>query len=157
MALISRRLIQKYINKIRFLFTKEQIKDLLTNLNACDRQSLDREWEIILLAALIEIGSIDYEKNHGGSRKPDFTYFSKQNSLYFCSDITVISDKSYHDINPFHFFQKEVYKIFSKNGIYQGIDIQCKRGSKYIQKGKIHIALPAKNEIPNFVKNNLTS
>ena len=62
---------------------------------------MDFEWETAILFALRQVGKIDYEADHGGTRYADVTfYLSDQGTVSFIADVTTVSDRGLDDENP---------------------------------------------------------
>lgn len=134
------------------------VSEHINKLNTFGKGYLSGEWEVVIINALSKIGSVKYEENLGGDRKPD-VYFESKKIKSFLADITVVSDEGYHDANPVNYFHEEVSRYIKKNNIQasQANRIHIEFGSKTEGKygdQKVKLNLPSKREIPQFVKDN---
>jgi hypothetical protein len=81
-------------------------------LNLCKPQSLDFEWEVVVLNA------VTYETSFGGSSVPDLTFASGISAApEFVADIATVSNKGRHDANPLEFFKRELDRRIRNAGL----------------------------------------
>ena len=158
MAIFSRRDIQTALNSLRGRLTAAQLEELVRRLNGEAQTSLSTEWEAILLYAFGQCGRIEYEKDFGGKRKPDlFFQFGQSGRHEFLADITTVSDIAAHDENPYDVFSDTVHAFLQKKGhTAAGINLSVhdKQVGNY-GNSKIHLLLPEKGKMYQFVKDEL--
>ena len=87
-------------------------------LNLGTKQSLDAEWELIILSALSRVGTNAYELDQGGS-KLDFR-FQDGTGLFVAGDISTVSDDEADRKNPHHHFSSELSRRASQRRITTG-------------------------------------
>lgn len=159
MPLFQRRIVQKLLDENRLILPASVIEDHIRRLNKQDEESLTAEWEVLLIYSLAKIGSIEFERDHGGGRKPDIT-FSSDALGTFVADITTISDKNYDNENPVDYFYECIRNFFKKNGLLaSGISVELESGMEGAEYGnrKVRVYLPPKQDITSFVKRNFKS
>ena len=68
--MLARRSIQRLLDGSAAYLDLPQINRFVTHLNRNNPDSLEAEWELIILAALSSIGIVQHEPNLGGSDDP---------------------------------------------------------------------------------------
>jgi hypothetical protein len=153
MALFSRRVLHRVLVENSNLFlTAKQASDLCKLLNTVRNDYLATEWEQVILNVLSKVGTVSYEPNLGGRRKPDVQFSSTD--LEFVADITAVSDRGLNSSNPVDVFQLELARHLRKHNLVNGgfgfrIDSLARRGSE----SKIRLALPKQAEFGKTIFN----
>jgi len=68
------------------------------HLNRNNRDSIEAEWELLVLTALASMGHVEHEPDLGGAARLDVRFHSS--TLSFVADVTVLSDDTYNAENP---------------------------------------------------------
>src|SRR5256885_9182681 len=118
MAIYSLRILQRLLNENAAFLARRQIKDHVNKLNRNDlafrkgqEPLLDIEWEIVLLNAFSKVGTLNYESDFGGRRKPDLHFISKTDpNQFFVADITALSDKGFEGQNAYNALEDELMR-----------------------------------------------
>ena len=146
MAIFSRRIMQTKLNENRTFIPEKSIKHQVDKLNSI-REHIPTEWEVIVLNALSKIGTVKYEIEYKGPKKPDICFESPM--LEFVADITTVSDSAYEKNNPVEYFFSCLGRFFKKDNLTtRGIHLTF--GSSKKNK-KVIIELPNKNNIEKFI------
>lgn len=119
MALFNRRVIQKCLDVNADFVSDQHLKDWVQRLNRSSEDSIATEWEIVLLRAFANFGTVLHEPNLG-DRRLDLVFESVDFAVKFAADITAISDQPRHDRNPIDRFQDELRRPVEKAGIGSG-------------------------------------
>lgn len=119
MAIFSRRNVQRMLDENDSFIPKKVLQDQVNKLNKNDFQSLDTEWEIAVLNALSKVGTVEHEKNFGGTTNPDI-FFTTTDGHSFIADVRSVSDEGFEDQNPVEYFQIELQQKITKAGITGG-------------------------------------
>ncbi len=155
MAIFSRRDIQGAVNQLKDCLSSEQLRILVGRLNGDASGSLATEWEAVILAAFSKCGRTLYEKEFGGTTKPDvFFRMGQSGSLEFAAEIRAVSDADAHEKNPYEQFQDAIRRFLLNAGRSSaGLHVHVEN----IEEGeygnrKLRLTLPAKAEMDCFVR-----
>lgn len=115
MAIFSNRVLQKIINENSKILTKEQLSHHVKALNRSDQETIDFEWEVVLLNAFSKIGYVSHEPDFGGPSRVDLHYKSLEKSLVeFIADIATVSDRGLAKQNRQEDFSQELNRLLRK-------------------------------------------
>lgn len=154
MALFSRREIQKRLDEVAALLTREQLTTLTDRLNRTDQRAIEAEWELMCLSSLARTGTVRHEHQFpGATRFPDVHF--KNAAIEFIADITAVSDAGYEDENPVDILWKEMRRLIQKHAPLGGLDLAVQSGMHGKPRDqKVKLAIPPQTEIPAFLKRN---
>lgn len=154
MALFSRREIQKRLDEVAGLLTREQLTGLVGRLNKTDRAAIEAEWELMCVSSLARAGSVRHEHRFpGATRFPDIHF--KNATAEFVADITAVSDAGYEEENPIDVLWKEVRKLLQKHAPFGGFDMAVSSAMQGKPRDqKVKLAIPPRHDIPAFLKRN---
>src|SRR5438034_5346379 len=93
--MFARRSIQKLLNESGGFLMPAQLERLAARLNARNRDAVEAEWELVVLAALASIGAIEHEADLGGSTRLDVRFHALALGR-FVADIRTVSDETYN-------------------------------------------------------------
>jgi hypothetical protein len=118
MAIFSRRVLQRILDKNAHFLSRGQIRSQVDHLNRMHAESsVHAEWEVVLLNAFCKIGKVFHEKKFGGARKGDIYFESLADSKdAFLADITTISDKGLDKLTSFQWLFDELMRIVKEYG-----------------------------------------
>ncbi len=111
------------------------MKKIVDRLNRCGRESLDAEWELIMLSALARVGSVDYEPPLGGSANLDFM-FSDTSGLRVVGDITAVSDEEVDRQNPIDPLVRELRRKAQDRQLEGSFGIAVGSGAEQSRSGR---------------------
>lgn len=117
MAIFSRRTIQQMINENAAFLTEEQIDKQISKLDSNSFQSIDTEWEVVVLNVFSKVGQVEHEPDLGTSRKLDLLFTHHVDRSQFVADITTISDEKYEDETPLKAFGIELRQRIERVGL----------------------------------------
>lgn len=123
-VVLSRRVIQRLLDKSLSFSSQAQAKDLCRRLNKGNREALDAEWELIVFTALASIGKVEYERP-GERTRPDIHFRSQ--TLSFVADVRTVSDQNYDRENPLRELIDEVHQITPYGGYHRQPRFQGER------------------------------
>jgi hypothetical protein len=119
MGIFSRRYLQRCIDESSGFASLQARKLWVKKLNSpSSADYVSTEWEIAILQGLSTLGKIVHEPIFGGSSKLDLAFSSPE--LNFAADITAISDKGLHQLNPLEELEEELRQRYSESGISTG-------------------------------------
>lgn len=157
--IFARRSIQKFIDRLSETLPEEAILKLVQKLNLNNRESLDFEWEVAVLFALGQIGTVEYEVCHGGKRFPDVTFrlFGKK-KMCFVADVATVSDRGLEEENPIRMFENFLHEKAKVLNIPGGFGYRIDGapiGERYEDR-KIKLAIPNRKKLRVFLEKHLT-
>lgn len=145
MAIFSRRSLQRLLQENASLLSIKQSNELVGRLNLGE---IPAEWEVVLLNAFSNAGSVGYEKNFGGHRKGDI-YFedTNQSGGKFLAEVTTVSDDGLDKLNPVEDLIAELNGIARRNSInpvYFSLRVGDGNQKQYKGGPKARLKLPRK-------------
>lgn len=157
--IFARRSIQHFIDQLSRRLPSDAIADLVRMLNRNGVASLDFEWEIAVLFASDKLGTIAYEKNHGGRSNPDVTFsLPESDGIDFVADIATVSDRGLEDENPIELLSEFLRQKAKKLGLPGGFQYQIAGaaiGKRYDDR-KVKLAMPSRKQLPHFFEKHVT-
>jgi hypothetical protein len=152
MAIFSRRVLQGMLDaNVRFL-TESATARHVAGLNAGTPQSLDTEWEVVVLFALARLGTVVHEKPVKTGRKPD-VYFRCSRGK-FVGDIATVSDAGVTQRNPWPSFEREFLRCAREVGL-SGAGFDVLVGARVEGSGRsrrVVLALPSAAQMRKSVE-----
>jgi len=154
--MLARRSIQKLLDDIAAYLDPQHLERFVAHLNRSNRDSIEAEWELITLAALASMGTIQYEPDLGGTTRLDVRF--RTMSIRFVADVRVVSDDTYDRQNPVTQLSNELFRYSLKLrevGIEGGFDFRVSAIEACPQKGeyKTRLVLPAAHEFRRLIFN----
>lgn len=119
MALFPKRVLQRILDSSQAYLSVAQRQTFCNLLNKISDNYVATEWELVILDAAANVGTVQYEPNIGGGRRPDFLLRS-ESGFTFIADVTAVSDRGLHKQNPFEALQEEFWRQQRKMGILHG-------------------------------------
>ncbi len=119
MPIFSKRTLQRLINENSRFLTKEQLFKHINGLNRFNEESINLEWEVVLLNAFNKLGKLSHEPTLAGKSRPDLL-FGHSTGAEFLADIATVSDRGFEAENPLEPFVSELTRMRSKYGLKQG-------------------------------------
>jgi hypothetical protein len=107
-SMLSRRSIQRLLYDSATYLADGQRQALAARLNRNNRDTIEAEWELAVLASLASVGEVEHEPDLGGRARLDVRFRSP--SFRFVGDVRAVSDEGYHRENPIHRLAGELYK-----------------------------------------------
>lgn len=157
--IFARRSIQKFIDRLSGKLPQEAIGKLVQKLNRNDRQSLDFEWEVSLLFALEQIGTVEYEICHGGKSLPDVTFrLPGKRNVCFVAEVATVSDRGLEEENPVRMFEDFLHEKTRAFEIPGGFSYSVEGtpvGERYWDR-KVKLAMPGRKKLRAFLEKHLT-
>jgi len=152
--MLARRSIQKLIDGSASYLSPQKTDRLVRHLNRNDRLSVDAEWELIVLAALASIGTVQHEPDLGGTSRLDVRF--RSSFMNFVADVTALSDEIVERENRVRHLSQELLKWqgqLSKEGIHGGFQFRVGAIDACVRKGlyKTKLVLPAQQEFRQYV------
>jgi hypothetical protein len=118
MALFSRRRLSVSLHRNAAIVSQEKLKDWVARLNTISDDYVATEWELILLEAFTQLGSLRYEPEELG--RVDLDFESADGRVLFAADIIAVSDRQLHKENPAAFLADEFRRKLRKAEIIHG-------------------------------------
>jgi hypothetical protein len=151
--MLARRSIQKLLTDSTYL-SATQIERFVLHLNRRNRDAIEAEWELIVLAALASIGHVEHEPDLGGSKRLDIRF--RSDALKFIADVTSISDELCHRENPVEALSAAMFKETEKlhrAGIEGGLDFRVSAIAPRFADGvyKTKLLLPHPHEFKSII------
>ena len=122
---LSRRSVQRLLYDSASYLTDGQRQALAARLNRNNRDTIEAEWELAVLASLASVGEVEHEPDLGGRARLDVRFRSP--TFRFVGDVRAVSDEGYHRENPIHRLADEFYRLGEKlhsEGIQGGFDFR---------------------------------
>jgi hypothetical protein len=153
MAIFSRRSLQQMIDSNTQVLAEDQIKKHVDALNRAKEQSLDFEWEVVIIYGLSKLGNIQYEPDLEKRRRLDIIFNSNRPvEIAFAGDVMTVSDRGLHAENPRDFFIAELSRRIQRRGLppecFSPL-INRKYDGPYGNR-KVRLLLPAKSKLREF-------
>jgi hypothetical protein len=151
--MLARRSIQKLIDGASWL-SPEQIDRFVRHLNRNNRDSVSAEWELIILAALAPLGTVQHEPDLGGAARLDIRFQSP--FIVFVADVRVISDDAYERENPVDHLRQELARYatqLSGEGCPGGFNFNVggSYGNARKPPYKTKLVLPSPHEFRQYI------
>jgi hypothetical protein len=118
MALFSRRRLWQSLINVQGKLSSHKLKDFVSRLNSDIDEYAATEWELVVLDAFSQLGSVRYEPEDMGHVDIDFR--SPDGAISFAADVITISDNQLHKENPAKFFADEMRRRIRKRQITHG-------------------------------------
>jgi len=151
MALFPRRMLQRLLRECRDVLPEANARAFASAFNSPHKNSLALQWELVLLAALREIGGVQYEPDTGGEKKLDFLLHSP-GFAPIGLEVTAVSDVYNEKRNPLEQFQKELIRRIARVGLRpSGYHLTI--GNRVLDpdgKRTTLLALPERKDIQSF-------
>lgn len=152
--MLSRRSIQNLLDESGHYLTRSQCESFGVKLNRANRDALEAEWELIVLAALNRAGEVEHEPNLGGSTRLDVRFRSPD--VRFVADVRTVSDETYDRENPIHELGRELSRFAEKlheEGIEGGFDFRVNGVNATPSKGeyKTRLIIPDTQKFRHFI------
>ena len=146
--MLSRRSIQRLLDRSHSYLSGAQSESLVKRLNRCKADAIDAEWELIILSALDSQGSVKHEPQLGGRANLDLRFQSQV--LRFIADVRALSDHIYHKDNPTHALSSALFresKKLQKAGVEGGFafDIRGVVSDYRKENSRPRVHLPPEN------------
>jgi len=102
--------------------------------------------------ALSRLGTVQYEVPLASGKKPDVRF--NGGSLVVCADVTTVSDKSLHELNPVEELSRLVEKAKTRLGLpIGGVRITIESDTQYLRGGRrISLRMPERKRLHDFVR-----
>lgn len=150
--IFSRRAIQTRLDALRQKMDGKVVDGLVAKLNGPKDGRLGAMWEVVVLEALAQGGSVQSELPLETGRCPDVQFNGAGGA--FVADVTCVSDDGIVEQNPIDLFMEMVEAAKTKMGMPIG-GCTFKFGTAFRPRGKgtqMVAHLPKKSEIGAFVK-----
>src|SRR5579872_4298706 len=96
MPIFPRRVLQRFLDENRKLFTPNQLRTQLERLNRADVVAIYAEWELVFVDLFRSEWNIRYEPNLGAKKRLDVVFApSSDEGQPFALDVTAVTQKSY--------------------------------------------------------------
>jgi len=154
--LFSRRYTQDCLDRLGPVLRRDQLKDLVDDLNRPGRKRLSRLWEVAILDALSRLAPVRHEVPLPNGRKPDFAFDLpvEAGSVEVVGDITCVSDSGLDKDNPVAYFSQELARIARRKGVDPdrlAVRIAGKTEGKY-RESRMSLNLPSKGALVAVLK-----
>jgi hypothetical protein len=123
LAIFSRRTLQRLLDENAAFMRAAQLATHVSALNRNNAQSLDFEWEVVVLNALHRRGLVSYEPTLPGSSRPDVLFgltSADHGGAEFLAEIATVSDQGRHEANPLEAYRIEVLRRLRKAQLKAG-------------------------------------
>lgn len=155
MAMFARRSIQRLLDELKGKISLEARIKLAFEIDRQNASALGYEWELGLVYALSRVGRVDYEaESPGGTRRPDISFVSVDNSLRFVADVTTISDAGLDEQNPVRQFSQALHKLKNKSGLKGSLNhrVEATTNGPTYRDRKTTLKLPKISEMDRFLE-----
>jgi hypothetical protein len=147
MAILARRWLQDLVGDLPVPPTL--LQTLVSRLNVPGKESLEAEWELLILSGLSRAGTIEYEPRLGGPANIDLR-FTSPSGLRFSGEITAVSDDELSRQSPVDDLVRETMRRFDKRHVRGSISLRV--GATY-RSGALRLLLPAPHEFAQHIFN----
>jgi hypothetical protein len=155
MAMFARRSIQRFLNELKGKVSLEGRTKLAFEVDRQNASALGYEWELALVYALSQVGSVDYEAElPSGTRRPDISFVSADGSLCFVADVTTISDAGLDEQNPVRRFSRALHRLKNKSGLKGSLNhrVEGQTDGPTYRDRKTRLKLPKISEMDRFLE-----
>lgn len=148
----SRRALQRSINRLSATLERRQLASIADRLNRPGDARLPAMWELVLLDALAQVGSLRHEGQLPNGRRPDFELTattSNGEGLLIVGDVATVSDAGLNEQNPVKDLGAELSRLAIKAGLdphHFGYDVRGGRVGPY-GDARVKLFLPAKAQL----------
>jgi hypothetical protein len=152
--MLARRSVQRLLYGSAAYLNESQRLALAARLNRNNRDTIEAEWELALLASLASVGEVEHEPDLGGRARLDVRFRSP--NLRFVADVRAVSDEEYHRVNPIHQLAREFSRLDAKlrsEGIQGGFDFRVNGVRAAPRKGryKTRLILPPTHDFRRVI------
>lgn len=117
MAILSRRTLQRLINENASILSRRQLKDHVRRLEGANLEdALAAEWEVVLLNAFRNVGSVTHEPDLRETTHRFDLHFESP-TVRFISDIVAVSDKGLDELNPIRALNDQLIDVVTERGL----------------------------------------
>lgn len=143
----TKRVIQKKIDENSVFLSEDQIQHHVDALNRADQETIDFEWEVVILNVFNKIGNVVHEPDLDGTSRVDLYFRSRDDQwVEFIADIATVSDRGIETENRKEDFQNELNRLIRKYDLRPGCfswHIDGHVQGNY-RNGKMKLKLPEK-------------
>ncbi len=138
---------QQAVNHLTDVLTSKQIENLVSRLNRKSTDRLPAMWELMILDAISNIGTIQHELSLSNGRCPDISLLFQDemgNNHSVIADVMTISDEGNKNKNQIKAFTHELHRLASKYGFSSANFHYYIRGDRQGARGKerVNLLLP---------------
>lgn len=157
----SRRALQRSINRLSAKLERRQLASIVDRLNRAGDARLPAMWELVLLDALAQVGTLRHEGQLPNGRRPDFEWTataSNGEGLLIVGDVATVSDAGLDEQNPVEDLGAELSRLASKAGLdpnHFGYDVRGGRVGPY-GDARIKLSLPSKGQLLALMREEVT-
>lgn len=154
MAMFARRSLQRLLDDLKEKLSPEARAKLAHGLNQNEVPALGYEWELALLFALGQSGTITYESDtHGGPSRPDIAFAEAGGPIRFVADVTTVSDAGLEEENPVMRFSQSLHKLKRKYHLPGSLDYRVPgvTDGPSPHKQKTRLKLPRLSDLDAFL------
>jgi hypothetical protein len=135
--------LSKFISENAKFLTQRQTQRQLNSLQRAGDDALDVEWEVVWLNALSKTGSVQHERNWGGTTNPDVHFLMDDPNLEFVADITGVSDIGIDQQYSMERLLRAFQNVFEQNGLNRShLRLDAHGNSEQVFKGEDRARLP---------------
>ena len=154
--IFSRREVQRALDDLALVLSKEELVPLINKLNKPGEQRIPTTWEVVLLRELSKFRNFQYEKPLPSGRTPDFRFTVDVDGkdVEVIGDITAPSDQGQENSNPIRPLCDELVRAARKLNVDPDRLRLYPQGKTSGPPGKVKARLfvPAKANISDFSK-----
>jgi len=150
MPIFPRRVLQRFLDENRKLFTPNQLRTQLERLNRADVVAIYAEWELVFVDLFRSEWNIRYEPNLGAKKRLDVVFApSSDEGQPFALDVTAVTQKSYVAANRIDEFLLAFQELAKAKEVPLGRLFFRVENADVLSRDKPHkrLALPAKEEM----------
>jgi hypothetical protein len=150
MAMFTRRVLQRCIDESFPYASDKARRNWVSKLNSSSEPAyVATEWEVVLLHAMAQLGSMRHEPSLGGTRPIDAVV--ECDGLSFGADITAISDRGLHERNPVHALEARLEEVYQASGVTQGGIVVSIMDLSFGKRLPNHSIVPPKQEFDKLI------
>ena len=149
MAIFSRRSLHRLVNENSEFLLRRQTRRHVEALNRMEKEiTLSAEWEVVLINALSKRGTVDHERDFGGTSYADVYWKSRDTpNRNFIADITAVSDKGLGQQNAYEALSAELNKILRSRNLNPAaffVHVGANERGHYKGGSKVRLKLPGR-------------
>lgn len=147
----TRRTIQLCLNELDWL-PRRDLRKIVAKLNDPSPGRLPTMWEVFILGALSQLGTVEYERQYPNGKQPDITFDG--DGLTFAADVTCISDRGLDEANPVQELVAAIEESKERLGLPAGGQTLRIEGARHRKPGdaRMSLFLPPREQIREFVR-----